>query len=206
MPIIRGKPLAIFMTVPALALTIGTAYRMNFPPFEEQPRTISTGDTCEALGESKDLVPALRIALPKERQYTFINSPIQTSGYQYQVHCSARDEDRMTVIVLRTRLMQPMERENWISKQLNDSADDNPLVDFKAGLTATASTTRAGIQVPCDPKPGTLGGRNNLGVNVFLHEAGEASDKDTRQALIDIVRSAAEYAHKDAKCELPSKL
>jgi hypothetical protein len=102
--------------------------------------------------------------------------------------------------------MQPMSREVWIDKQLNDYSDVNPLEDFKAGVMATASITRAAIQVPCHPAGSDTGMHRNLGVNVFLREAGEASEKDTRQALIDIVRSAAEYAHKDAKCELPSKL
>ncbi|MFD7549278.1 hypothetical protein [Streptomyces sp. NPDC059816] len=188
-------------------MTAGVVYLNRIPPFDEsaKPR-INKSDTCPALGKSKNLVPALRTALPTGRNYIFVDTPIAGHGDGYLVHCAARIKDVATAIVLWSRAMQPMNREDWISKQLNDYTDGNPLEDFKAGVMATASISRAAVQVPCHPEGRNTGMHSNLGVNVFLREAGEASDKDTRQALIDIVRSAAEYAHKDAKCELPSKL
>ncbi|MFD5554098.1 hypothetical protein ACFWIA_09695 [Streptomyces sp. NPDC127068] len=205
MTITRKSILILFLPIATIALA--AAYLTKSPPFKDAPTPkIKAVDVCQSLGNSKRLVPALQRALPEKRKYKFSETRLTTHGHRYQIHCSARDGSRHTKIILRSRAIQEMSREDWIGHHMNNFSDEHPLLDFKAGLTATASISKAGIQTPCFPKGRYVGGRHNLFIDVYLREAGEASDKDTRQALIDIVRSAAEYAHKDAKCELPSKL
>ncbi|WP_327697411.1 hypothetical protein [Streptomyces sp. NBC_00459] len=77
---------------------------------------------------------------------------------------------------------------------------------FNAGLKGVSNAEVAAIWVPCYAGEEAQKAPWNMSVAAFSVEPLEASDKEARQTLIDLATTFARQAHKDAKCDLPSKL
>ncbi|WP_405641623.1 hypothetical protein [Streptomyces uncialis] len=206
----RKRLLAFTAVTSSMMLAGATAYFFDVPPFASRGK-IDASKVCEVLGTSEKLAPALRTALPKSSEYSFRNREKSgdLSDRRFSTfHCFVRGEDGSPrPFTSYTEMMLAEGPKHWIDNYVNQQRfEDHELSDFKAGDKGVASIRTAGISVPCIPDGKVIGGQYNLSTVVTLKQDNDSDDGDTRQALIDIARSAAEYAHKKAKCELPSKL
>ncbi|MFD4832514.1 hypothetical protein ACFWPV_22035 [Streptomyces uncialis] len=189
-----------------------TAYFFDIPPFSSRAE-IHAADACAVLGESENLVPALRTALPESSEYSFKNREIllgemsDRRSQRFICRVDGEDGNFSRLFTSDTRIALAESSQLWIDNYVDPyRPEDYPLREFKAGDKGVASIRTAGIFAPCIPDGKIIGGQYNISTVVALNRDSDSDDGDTRQALIDIARSAAEYAHKKAECELPSKL
>ncbi|MEU0688267.1 hypothetical protein [Streptomyces uncialis] len=207
------KRLRTYVTIiSGLAIAGVTAYFFDIPPFSSRAE-IHAASVCAVLGESENLVPALRNALPESSVYSFKNGERLLADVHdrrsQSFHCRVDGEDGnlSRMLTAYTHIALAGSSQRWIENHVDPfRPEDYPLREFKAGDIGVASIRTAGIFAPCIPDGKIIGGQYNISTVVALDRDNDSDDSDTRQALIDIARSAAEYAHKKAKCELPSKL
>ncbi|MFC4612284.1 hypothetical protein ACFO9E_31710 [Streptomyces maoxianensis] len=209
------KALAVLIApLAGVGLLTGVAYVAGLSPFEKRG-SIDAGEVCESLGTSGKVIPALERVMPNKSRYYFndeVNSRAHDTDDNYTSACFVRG-DAQQIISVRAEMMligpEPTQKtaDGWADDQIvANGPDKRPLKTFNAGNGAVASSRTSAILVPCTPPGQIPGGEYDLTVVVTLKQKSESSDAKTRQSLIDLVRSAAEYAHKNARCDLPSKL
>lgn len=214
MATVRKGLVAPIALLAGVSLLTGVAYFANIPPFEKEG-TIDAGEVCASLGPSGKVIPALKQALPIQSRYSFddeVNSRANEADDNYTSVCFVRGDTKQ-ILSVRAEMMligpEPTLRtaDDWAKDQiLANSPDKHPLRSFDAGNGAVSSSRTSAILVPCTPPGQIPGGEYDLSVVVTLKQNSESSETKTRQSLINLVRSAAEYAHKNARCDLPAKL
>lgn len=165
---------------------------------------------CKALGGGDDIVAALRDALPDASNYTFqdtdkVRSDPRNSSFNSD--CSVW-VDGKTALVTSAEMMRSDPPELWREGVVadNESLSAGQARDFSAGDSALSGDSFAAIYVPCVPSGTIPGGNYSLSVQVRAVQRSAAPADAAQQSLVKLVLSAAEHAHKQAKCDLPSKL
>ncbi|WP_327679592.1 hypothetical protein [Streptomyces sp. NBC_00467] len=203
-------PIALLTGVSVLT---GVAYVAGFPPFEERG-TIDAGTMCESLGNSSKVFSSLERVLPSQSRYSFddeVTSRANSTDDNYASGCFVRgDTEQMLSVRTEMMLIGPEPTRStvadWADGIQTNSPDRRPFNSFAAGNGAVASSRTSAILVPCTPPGEIPGGEYDLSVVVTLKGNSRAGDTESRQSLIDLVRSAADYAHRNARCELSAKL
>ncbi|MFD0419427.1 hypothetical protein [Streptomyces sp. NPDC127108] len=196
-------------SVLAIGLALGSAYLLDFPPFESSVGEIRATRLCDSFGTKKKAVSSLKSVLPRESEYSFKETPgtrVGSDGSSYTSDCFVWGDDKILLSV-RTEMMRAEPPEGWIRSEVLDTAGSRRgLKGFQAGDEGVASSSRAGIFVPCVPAGQIPGGKYNLSVIVKLKQKGDSSDSEARAALRELAVGAAGFAHRDARCDLPAKL
>ncbi|MEU9763360.1 hypothetical protein AB0D98_27335 [Streptomyces sp. NPDC047987] len=191
----------------AVALAAGGAYLLEFPPFEGT-RTIEAGEICKNLGSSEKAVPALRGIAPPRSKYSFVEQENQGKiTYFSGCHGVAEDAEFLVTRTEYTTLSGTFE--TWVEGPASHMVDtENPknFTRFGTGSTDTwgvVSKDKAAVSTPCFADK-----KQSLTTIVLLRDAAEQDGtRDShREELVDLVNSAAEFAHQDAGCTLPLEL
>ncbi|MER7842297.1 hypothetical protein ABTY98_42095 [Streptomyces sp. NPDC096040] len=113
------------------------------------------------------------------------------------------DESGQTSIMQGTLSARPWQE--WADTEIAPNSGGK-VTYFDAGLKGVSNTEVAAIWVPCYAHETTS--KKPWSMTVFAHALKplEASASESRKTLIDLATSFARQAHKDAKCDLPSKL
>jgi hypothetical protein len=204
------KRISIAVGTGVLVAVLGyAAYLLKVPPFEEQAGDIAESSLCDSMGPSSHSVAALKKALPGAASYAFdddvtLRGSAQDDSYTSACFVSGGGRELMTV---RTQMMRAESAQSWIESEIEQYAD-NPsrLTSFERDGRGVASPSVAAVFVPCVSQGVIPGGQYNLSVVVHLKEPGEASGAEKRSALIALARSAATYAHSEARCDVPSRV
>ncbi|MEU6486393.1 hypothetical protein [Streptomyces sp. NPDC046887] len=191
------------------ALTTGVLYAWGLPPFERRAE-ITAGEVCAPFGDASNALPALDTVLPDRPEYSFSrsgNGPRSVGGswVGYRLGCDVRSADG-SVLLYSTAEFTDYEpaRQDWIDEVLIHGSDDTQT--FTAGTLAVVGDGQAAVNVPCLSTKQAALGPQGLQVGVYLREYERPASAALRQSLADLAVSAAHYAHRDARCDLPSKL
>ncbi|MFG3033950.1 hypothetical protein ACGFZJ_36295 [Streptomyces sp. NPDC048253] len=207
MKLARSKVLLAAGVVCSLALLVG--YLFKLPPFKEKGE-IKADEICASLGSSSSAADSLRKALPEESSYSFdddvkLRVDVTDTGYESSCFVSGGGEQ---LLVAKTSLMEDESETSWTQWVKGTAANDASVASLKpfaTGKTAVASDRFAAVFVPCTSEGKIPGGQYNLSVSVELKQAGDSSASATRNALIDLVKSAGSFAHDKALCDMAFK-
>ncbi|MBZ9638495.1 hypothetical protein [Streptomyces sp. PSKA30] len=203
----RAKVRIAVGAVVTLGLLGCAAYLFEIPPFDEQVGEIAESAVCESLGPSSKSVTALKSVLPEASSYAFdddvtLRVDEQDDGFTSDCFVSGGGKEVMSA---RTQMMRADSAQNWVSGEVEQYVEDSSqLTSFDAGAKGVASSSVAAVFVPCTSAGKIPGGQYNLSVVVQLKESKGASTAQTRSGLIELAKSAASYAHAQAKCDMPS--
>ncbi|MFC8274879.1 hypothetical protein ACFUJR_20550 [Streptomyces sp. NPDC057271] len=195
--------------VAAVGLAAGTAYVLEVPPFERRG-VISSEDVCASLGESQKSIPALDDALPSQSEYSFEDrfngENVAQGGSSYNAYCFVRGESDMLLSV-RSQMVLPESPSSWAADAIGERQAARA-EEFDAGSLGVVDFPglKAAILVPCSAPGTVVGGSFSLSVVVNLRPYDGANEEKVRQRLVDLAVGAAQFAHKDARCDLPSEL
>lgn len=200
---------------PAIALiagglAVGAARLLEVPPFE-QVGTIAANDICEGLGSSESRVQALKDVLPSQPTYSFNNGHpdgrIDHSDSSYVSRCSVRGEEGVLLYV-NAELMRDEPIDSWARSTIADrkTAYPDDFEDFTAGNGGVVSIRKAAILLPCVSAGKIPGGEYSISISVNLNRQAERSEAAVKDGLKALALSTAHFVHKDAKCDLPSRL
>ncbi|MFD9882014.1 hypothetical protein ACFWZT_11170 [Streptomyces alboflavus] len=196
-------------SVLVIGLAIGSAYVFDFPPFESSVGKIRAAQLCDSFGAKKKAASSLKSVLPHESEYSFKETPgtrVGSDGSSYTSDCFVWGDDKILLSV-RTEMMRAEPPEGWIKSEVMDAPGNRrELKVFRAGDEGVASSSTAGVFVPCVSAGQIPGGKYNLSVIVKLKQKGDSSGDDARGALRELAVGAAEFAHRDARCDLLAKL
>ncbi|MFJ2111013.1 hypothetical protein ACIOEX_03655 [Streptomyces sp. NPDC087850] len=205
-----NKKIRLITGVTALGgAVIVAAYLTNTPPFKESA-VIKSSEVCDSLGGGDKITAALQETLPDASKYEFQDSD--------QVRADPQDNDFLSSCFIRadgkTALATVTEMVRWNPPKLwsNRTVSNNSDIgarefdSFNAGEKSISSYRFAAIYVPCVPDGILIGGTYNLSVEVRATQHSSASKSVTKRSLAEIALSAARRAHKQAQCDLPSKL
>ncbi|MER5494949.1 hypothetical protein [Streptomyces sp. NPDC002490] len=192
-----------------LALITFFAYATKTPPFHTST-SIQADEVCTSLGDSPEVLPALKIVLPKGQEYSFWDKSIPNRTQRsIRLLCLASTSSDRSEMTLGGRVIPKLKSDEWLAwlkGDFNEEVKRESLTSFKAGDDAAASSRGAGIQIPCFANKRTPNPQENIHISISLTNGSDAGAEKTRKALIDILRSSAAHAHKEMKCDLPSKL
>ncbi|MER6913034.1 hypothetical protein ABT354_15305 [Streptomyces sp. NPDC000594] len=170
--------------------------------FDEEVGSFGVQDVCENLDPDREVVEKLRQVLPERGEYDFYAEG--STGSKFGPYCHIRHEGKnlMTVLINYTDGSDP---DAWLKRQVErKTAEGARFGWFKAGYGGVSSTGGGAIYLPCfKDHPEGLG---SLSVSVNLRQGSRAAPKETKAAAEFLVRRAAAFAHKDAGCDLPSRL
>ncbi|WP_434597295.1 hypothetical protein [Streptomyces sp. A5-4] len=204
----RGKKYTIPLVLLGVTVCSGgaAAYLLKIPPFK-QPGEFRESAICQSLGRSTRLIPALSQTLPAESTYKFDDALLEPrvgGNGRYSTSCFVRGQEDL-LLSARTEMMREESSESWTrSKVFNNQKDKGGSLEaFGMDVKGLASASKAAILVPCEPAGQIPGGPYSLGIIVDLKKPGTSNDKEIRQSLITLTLSAAQYAHKNAECDLP---
>ncbi|WP_432117825.1 hypothetical protein [Streptomyces sp. bgisy032] len=205
----RAKiPLAVG-TAATVGLLAGAAYFFKIPPFSEEVGDISQSMVCESLGADSSSVEALETILPDASSYSFddeVASRVSDEDDNYSSACFVSGDDK-ELMAARTQMLRSESPETWTEHEVRQNAKKSAaLTSFEAGTKGVVSSSMAAVLVPCISAGKIPGGQYDLSVVVQMSEMAQSNDAKTRSALIGLAKSAAAYAHAEAKCDLPSKV
>ncbi|MFJ4771824.1 hypothetical protein ACIP88_22400 [Streptomyces uncialis] len=206
MPVLRRRSALTLAVSIAVAMAMATLYLLKLPPFEQRA-AIGIDELCESIGPSGNTVEALENILPRQSEYSFDDTINARGGRKgpYSSMCAVWGEEKV-LMSIRAETMTFELTETWVNQVvLQREPNRDSLKPFDAGDKALASSRVAAILVPCTPRE-VSDFTAHMSVTVALKQLTDKVDEQVRESLTDIARSAAEYAHERAKCELPSKL
>ncbi|MFE5023534.1 hypothetical protein ACFRAO_09515 [Streptomyces sp. NPDC056656] len=204
------RPKALAATGVSLVLILAAiAYAFKVPPFNEKIGEIKASDACPSLGSPSSSIPALKEILPRRSSYSFddtVTGGSNTSGLDYGASCLVTGESESPLLAARSRSMPAEPAEGWLKWVKTTAISNNSvgsLTPFAADDKAAASGKFAAIFLPCISEKKNQSPQYNISLTVELGRPGDAS---TRAGLIDLVESAASYAHNKARCNMPLEL
>ncbi|THC41808.1 hypothetical protein [Streptomyces sp. A1499] len=189
-------------------MTGGILYLSNSSS-SDGPAIIKSADSCSLL-KTQRAVSALNGVLPERSEYSFdedlgVSQSTEVSD-SFSSSCFVRGGES-TFLSARAQMMISEASGTWESAVFGDELDGTrKATPFAAGVHGIASPSKAAAFIPCVPKGQIPGGEYNLSVVVDLKKRGDSSDSQARKSLIDLTLSAADHAHRAAKCTLPSMI
>jgi hypothetical protein len=197
-------PVAIIVIVGAastLAYVTGTA------PFERRG-DIRSQDVCESLGNARTSAAALQDVLPKKSDYTFEDKidgeTVAQGGSSYTADCLVWGEGAV-LLSARTQMLIAEPSRSWVAEGIGDELVPRAK-SFKAGDMGVIAGGKAAVLVPCSAPGSVVGGSYSLSVVVNLRNHTDVDQPKLEERLVDLALGAARFAHKDARCDLPSKI
>jgi hypothetical protein len=192
----------------AAGLTGGILY-LSSSSSSDGPAAIEAADSCSSL-KMQRAVSALNDVLPERSEYSFEEKPEVSQSTEasdsFSSSCFVRSGES-TLLSARAQIMIAEAPDAWESEVFGDESDGRrKATRFAAGVRGIAYPDKAAAFIPCVPKGQIPGGGYNLSVVVDLKKRGDSGDSQSRKSLIDLTLSAADHAHRAAKCTLPSRM
>jgi hypothetical protein len=192
----------------SLCLVGAVLHGLRLPPFEEHKGEIKASEVCGTLGPSASSAAALRRVLPDESSYSFddaVTDPRRDDrDRSYRASCFVNGDGRM-LLVATAEMARYEKTGDWVKEVLANQSTAVPassLVPFAAGDKAVASSKLAAVYLPCVGN----GAGAHLSVVVELRRTGGATEAELRDGLVALAKGAALSAHRNAKCDAPSKV
>jgi hypothetical protein len=142
--------------------------------------------------------------LPRASKYEFVKRWRPDQDWMFSSVCEVKG-DGESIFYLDAHMGTERNWQEWAEGEIWPNSGGK-ITYFDAGLKGVSNTEVAAIWVPCYASEKSSKNPWNMTVSALSMEALEASDKKARQTLIDLATAFARQAHKDAKCDLASKL
>ncbi|WP_371662328.1 hypothetical protein [Streptomyces sp. NBC_00280] len=199
----RFRKTLIFGAVAAtVAIALFTAYRLG--SFEERG-DIEADDVCLHVPERQKAAKIFNSLLPRSSEYHFVGSWSPDRDWHFMSTCFVEGESGKAIFSLSAEMGSARPWKQWAKGEIPPNSGGK-VTYFGAGLKGVSNAQVAAIWVPCYASEESTKDPWSMTVLAFAMEPLEASDKEARQTLIDLATTFARQAHKDAKCDLPSKL
>ncbi|WP_314412645.1 hypothetical protein [Streptomyces sp. DSM 40484] len=194
--ILYGGTVAAGVTALLLAYLLGA--------FEERG-TIQSKDVCPNVPARQEAAKIFKSVLPRAATYKFEERKDLTPDWHFNSRCNARGEDDNLLLTLSAQMGSDRPWREWADREVPPNSGGDTSY-FSAGVKGVSNTEVAAIWVPCYAKE--KASKQPWNMTVFARSYGplEASNKEARKALVTLATNFARQAHKDAKCDLPSKL
>ncbi|MFG2497297.1 hypothetical protein ACGFSB_03630 [Streptomyces sp. NPDC048441] len=168
-----------------------------------------SSDVCKNLRNKQAAADIFNSLFPQSNKYSVIQASKGATVEYYGADCEVRGDDGESFLRLNAFLTATEPKKSngkeWdgdVFKPLSRGE----IRHFDAGIKGTSASNLAGISVPCygsgkfDKLP------YHLAVYAHAPQSLRGSDKGKRQKLIDLALDFAHTTHKQAKCEVPSRL
>ncbi|MFJ3309088.1 hypothetical protein ACIPSA_39800 [Streptomyces sp. NPDC086549] len=188
-----------------IALTGGAVIAAYLLGAFEKRGHIQADDVCQHVPNRQETAKIFNSVLPNASEYHFTATWRPNRDWEFRSVCAVKDEDDKALFYLQATMGSARPWKQWADTEIPPNSGGK-LAYFDAGVKGISNAEVAAIWVPCYAHEKTSKARYNMTVFAHALKPLEASDKDARQTLIDLATSFARQAHKDAKCDLPSKL
>ncbi|MFJ2260038.1 hypothetical protein ACIOKD_17120 [Streptomyces sp. NPDC087844] len=193
----------IYGVVAAIVATcLLTVYLLG--AFEERG-TIRSDEVCRNMPDRQEAAKIFNSVLPQSSKYDFDETWRPDPDWGFKSQCGVGDENNERLLYLEARAASTTSWQRWAAHEIPSKAKGEEK-NFGAGIKGVSTADLAAIYVPCYAREKTSNEPYSLTVLAHSLKPLEASDKEARQTLIDLATDFARQAHKDAKCDLPSKL
>ncbi|NEA43121.1 hypothetical protein G3I42_28415 [Streptomyces sp. SID11385] len=201
--------MVVISALSALVVATGLVVAWGVGVFSSQGE-IAAADVCEQVPNRGEVAKTLHAVLPKVSEYSFDESGGPTDNPRFHYFClvDGSDGPLLDMDVRPTSL-----GDNWKEWEIQavndvDALYTRDLSPFPAGEHAVASSRTAAIADPCFSADGKAGGgqRFSLTTVVKARKPLRLSDDKARSALMRLVADLGRKMHKDAQCDVPSRL
>ncbi|MFJ3796493.1 hypothetical protein ACIPSJ_09400 [Streptomyces sp. NPDC090088] len=199
----RFRKSFVYGGVAALAaISLLTAYLLG--AFEKRGH-IGADDICRNVPDRKATARLFNSKLARSAHYDFTQNWNPDPDWRYRSSCITTGDNDQVLFSLDAKAGPATPWQQWAKTHIPPN-NGGKITYFDAGVKGVSNTEVAAIWVPCYAHEKTSKAQYNMTVFADALKPLVASDKEARQALIDLATSFARQAHKDAKCDLPSKL
>ncbi|MCX5422852.1 hypothetical protein [Streptomyces sp. NBC_00078] len=196
------KSLVFGAAVAAGAIAVLIAYLLG--AFEKRQH-IEADEICQHVPDRQKVAKVFNSTLHRSSKYDFEGTWRPERDWEFRSTCFAIGDDDKALFSLTAEMSSARPWQQW-AKSETPRNDGGKISYFNAGLKGVSNAEVAAIWVPCYAHEKTSKQPWNMTVFALALKPLEASDKEARQTLIDLATSFARQAHKDAECDLPSKL
>ncbi|MGA5216697.1 hypothetical protein ACPCAE_11565 [Streptomyces cinereoruber] len=205
----RRIALSASTAVVVAGLAVGAAYVLEVPPFAGRG-VIDSENVCASAGDPGRSVPALKDALPSKAKYSFEDryngKNVAEGGSSYNAYCFVRGDGDL-LLSTRSRMVLAAPSKEWVAEALGEERTERS-EEFEAGALGVVDlpSLKAAVLTPCSAPGTVVGGSYSISTVVHLRSHDGANDAKVKQRLVDLAVEAARFAHRNAKCDLPSGL
>ncbi|GHA54638.1 hypothetical protein GCM10010372_63320 [Streptomyces tauricus] len=171
----------------------------------EKRGDIRAEDVCSNVPDRQKATGIFNSVLPVASAYHFEETQDTTADWHFNSRCNVNGDDDKILLILSAEMGSARPWREWAANEIPPNSGGDRTY-FNAGVKGISNTEVAAIWVPCYASERSSKQPWNMTVFALVHKPLEASDKQARQTLIDLATDFARQAHKDAKCDLPSKL
>lgn len=187
----------------AIAAAVGVLLAYFLGAFEERGEIRADG-LCHNLPDRQAAADIFTSVLPQARHYDFQERSGRDADWSYTSTCRAVGDDDQILLLLTADMGAAKPWQEWADHEMPPTEGKRSF--FNAGIKGISTLDLAAIYVPCYSSEEASKAPHNLTVMAHALESLEGSDKEVRQKLIDLATDFARSAHKEAKCDRPSKL
>ncbi|WP_328827136.1 hypothetical protein [Streptomyces ureilyticus] len=184
------------------AIALLTAYLLG--AFEKRGH-IQAEDVCLHVPARQETAEIFNSVLPQSSKYDFDGTWRPDRDQGFRSTCFVMGDDDESLFSLTAEMGSARPWQQWAETEIPPNSGGE-ITYFDAGLKGVSNAEVAAIWVPCYSSERTSKEPWNMTVIADALKPLEVSDKEARQALIDLATTFARQAHKDAKCDLSSKL
>lgn len=187
-----------------MTVTVALLVAYLLGAFEERA-TIRAYDVCENVPDKQKVAKTLNSSLPTATRYHFRERQVATPDSYFKSRCNTYGDGDELLLTLAAEMGSARPWQEWAGDEIPPTSGGDRTY-FNAGVKGVSNAEVAAIWVPCYASEKASKQPWNMTVFALVHKRLKASDKEARQTLIDLATDFARQAHKDAKCDLPSKL
>jgi hypothetical protein len=196
------KPIIYGAIAAVAAITLVVAYFLG--AFGDRGH-IKADDVCRNVPNRSEAAKIFNSVLPSASKYHFAQTWRPDVDWGFRSVCGINEDGDKALFYLDAKVGPATPWQQWAKTHIPRN-DGGKITYFDAGLKGVSNPEVAAIWVPCYAHEKTSKTRYNMTVFAHALKPLDASDNKARQTLIDLATSFARQAHKDAKCDLPSKL
>ncbi|MFJ3778450.1 hypothetical protein ACIPX0_42900 [Streptomyces sp. NPDC090075] len=171
----------------------------------EKRGEIQADDICRQVPDRPKAAKIFNAVLAQSSKYEFTGTWRPDQGWGFRSTCFAMGDNDKTLFSLTATVGYARPWQQWAEDDIPPNGGGK-ITYFNAGVKGISNAQIAAIWVPCYAHEKTSNAQYNMTVFALALNPLEASGKEARKTLIDLATSFARQAHKDAKCDLPSKL
>ncbi|MFI1413158.1 hypothetical protein ACH4Y0_25050 [Streptomyces sp. NPDC020707] len=195
---------AIFYGGAAGVAAIALLLSYLFGAFEKRG-DIHSADVCRNVPNRQKVSETFNSVLPQATTYEFEEDQVLTPDSYFKSRCDVNGDDDALLLTLNAKMGSDRPWREWADREIPPNSGGDRTY-FNVGVKGVSNAEVAAIWVPCYASEKGSKQPWNMTVFALVHHPLEASDKEARQTLKDLATDFARQAHKDAKCDLPSKL
>lgn len=196
------KSLIYAAVAAAAATSLLIAYLLG--AFEERG-TVRSDDICRNVPDRQETAKVFNSVLPRSSEYHFDETWRPDADWGFKSGCGVDGENDGRLFYLEAHAVSTVSSTRWADHEIPSTAKGK-LTDFNAGIKGVSTADVAAIYVPCYSRERESNEPYSLTVLAHALEPLEVSAGEERQTLVKLATDFARQAHKDAKCDLPSKL